>query len=150
MPAAPKLIERFVVEATCDELRRRGWDATPVASTASRGVDIVATRGRHVLHVEAKGAGSSQQHTSRYGKAFDSRQVDTCVSKAVLRALDALSGGRLAGVAFPDNAAYRARVDRAANALAMLAVAIFWVAEDGNVRVENAGALVAAEASENR
>ena len=59
-------------------------------------------------------------------------------------------GGRFAGVAFPDNAAYRKRVDRAAEALAKLAVAIFWVNEDGSVRIENAGALAAAEGSESR
>lgn len=137
----PVLVEGFVVEATCAELTRRGWVATPVPTTASRGVDIVATHGTVELWVEAKGAGSSRQGSSRYGKSFTASQVDTCVSKAALKALEAVTAGVAAAVAFPDNPDFRVKVQRSGAALRQLNVAIFWVAETGEVIIENEAAL---------
>jgi hypothetical protein len=133
----PVLVEAYVVECTANELRRRGWAVTPVQTTATHGVDIVATRGDVRLHIEAKGAGSSRPGSSRYGKSFNSGQVDICVAKACHKALEALSAGYRAAVAFPDNAAFRARVRLVELALARLEVGVFWVSEDQSVNVDN-------------
>ena len=133
----PVLVEAFVVSAAASELTRRGWTVTPVPSTAAHGVDIVSRRDGRVLHIEAKGAGSSRPGSSRYGKSFNSGQVDICVAKACHKALEALSAGHQAGVAFPDNPAFRARVQRVEAALERLEVGVFWVREDESVSVDN-------------
>jgi hypothetical protein len=138
LSGVPILVEAVVVDATCAHLESRGWRIDHVARTTARGEDIVAERAGVYLTIEAKGAGSSQRHTRRYGRPFDKGQVFICVSTAALKAMKAVSSGqRRAGLAFPDNAAFRLQVGEIAVALAALCIAVFWVAEDGTVAIDS-------------
>ena len=133
----PVLVEGFVVSATCAALAASGWAPTPVPHTAARGVDITAVKGRVRLLVEAKGAGSSVATSSRYGKPFTSGQVEISVAAAVYKALS-VQPPDIAGVALPDLPIFHRKVNMGiARNLTRLDIAIFWVSEDGSVRIEN-------------
>lgn len=131
------LYEDDVVNAVVAHLRADGWEIVSTALATQPGDDIVATRHGERLIVEAKGQGSSKAHTSRYGQSFDSGQVLTHVSVAILRALHVASAGTsTAAVALPADAAHRRRVDPALPALSKVGVIVFWVEQDGGVTVQ--------------
>ena len=132
----PILVEGFVVESACRALAEAGWQVTPVPSTHAPGVDITAVQGTERLLVEAKGAGSSREGSKRYGKPFNSGQVEISVGAAIYKALGVRKPD-LAGVAFPDLPLYRSKVGgtRSEN-LGLLGISVFWVAEDGSVTID--------------
>lgn len=131
------LYEDDVVEAVCAYLTRGGWTIESSATVLDHGDDIVASRGARRLVVEAKGEGSSQSHTRRFGAPFTSNQVRSHVAVAVLRSLGVYSErGAIPALAFPDNPHHRERVARIWPALAELGVVVFWVASDSAVEVQ--------------
>ena len=126
-----------MVDAVCDHLITGKWQIVSRARATEHGVDIVATREGTRLEVEAKGAGSSKPHTARYGRAFNRGQVFDHVAKAVLKALRVASTGNAqAAVAFPDNSDHRAEVELVRVALQRAGIVVFWVSDEGKVRVE--------------
>jgi hypothetical protein len=59
------------------------------------------------------------------------------VAKAVLKALRVASAGNArAAIAFPDNGDHRAEVELVRVALQRAGIIVFWVSEEGTVRVE--------------
>lgn len=131
--------ENDVVNAVARYLARAGWVPQSTAFVTEHGHDLVLKRGAEVLMIEAKGAGSSKGHTSRFGLAFDSRQVGDHVAKAAARCLEVWSTGEARpGMALPDNAAHRSRVEKMMAALDRLGVVVFWVADDGTVTTSGA------------
>jgi hypothetical protein len=131
------LTEDEVIDAVRDRLTGQGWRVVSRASAVERGTDLVVEREYVRLEIEAKGAGSSKPHTSRFGKSFDKGQVLDHVAKAVLKALRVVSVGEArAGIALPDNPDHRAEVARVRNALRKLEVTLFWVSESGVVSEE--------------
>ncbi len=62
------LHEQAVVASVCDYLDRHGFETTAQEEVYHHGPDLVATRGSVRLIDEAKGEGSSQTHTMRYGR----------------------------------------------------------------------------------
>jgi hypothetical protein len=131
------LTEDDVVDAVCAWLRAEGYEIKQQLLATQRGFDIVARKNGVELVIEAKGAGSSKAHTARFGQEFNSGQVFDHVAKAVLKALRVVSKGTArAGIALPENATHRRHLEEAAPALARVGVVLFWVTEDGRVRVE--------------
>lgn len=59
------LTENDVVDAVVKHLQRDGWRIECTSSTNERGHDILATKGKTKLAVEAKGGKSSKSGTSR-------------------------------------------------------------------------------------
>lgn len=132
------LTEGQVVEATCRELRGRGYAIVSTASVTRHGHDIVAEKEGRNLFIEAKGAGSSKQGTARYGSQFNSGQVFDHVAKAVLKALRVVSSGTgRAGIALPDNEAHHREVDQVSSALNRSGIAVFWVQESLQVLIDS-------------
>lgn len=132
------LTEDEVVDAVCRKLAADGYSITQRALATQRGFDIVAHKDGVDLVVEAKGAGSSKVGTSRYGMEFSRNQVYDHVAKAVLKALRVVSVGNAeAAIALPDNASHRREIEKVAAALARVQVTVFWVNEDGGVRIES-------------
>ena len=133
------LTEDFVVDSVCRALSADGYTIVQQLLATERGFDIVAQRDGKELVIEAKGAGSSKAGTARYGKEFNSNQVFDHVAKAVLKALRVVSSdGLRAGIALPDNASHQREVVQVAPALRQAGVAVFWVSESGDVRVDAA------------
>jgi hypothetical protein len=129
------LYEDDVVSAVVRHLRAHGWTIESMALATQHGDDIVATRNGERLIVEAKGEGSSKEHTSRFGKPFNQGQASTHVGLAVLRSLRVVSEGTAtAAIALPDVPSHRREVERVARALSNVGVWVFWVAQDGEVR----------------
>ena len=134
---AVSLTEDRVVEAVCQKLVSDGYLILQQATATQHGHDIVARKGRQDLIIEAKGAGSSKAGTARYGVEFNSNQVFDHVSKAVLKAMRVVSGGReRAGIALPDNPRHRHEIDQVAPSLRRAGIAVFWVDERFEVRVD--------------
>jgi Holliday junction resolvase-like predicted endonuclease len=132
------LTEENVVDAVCRDLEGRGYTIITRATVTQHGHDIVASKDGANLIIEAKGAGSSKMGTARYGSAFTSNQVFDHVAKAVLKAMRVVAGGEdRGGVALPDDASHRREVDQVIHALHAAGIAVFWVAEDGKVRVDS-------------
>jgi hypothetical protein len=131
------LTEDDVVNAVCARLTGDGYEIVQRATATQRGYDVVAVKKGRKLVVEAKGAGSSKEWTKRHGSEFSSVQVFDHVAKAVLKALRVISAGTdCAGVAFPDNAAHRREIELVSTALRGAGIAVFWVNDDHEVRVD--------------
>lgn len=132
------LTEEHVIEAVCRQLEARGYTIATRATVTQHGPDIVASKGGENLVIEAKGAGSSKEGTARYGSAFTSNQVFDHVAKAVLKAMRVASGEEdRAGVALPDDASHRREVDQVIHALRAAGIAVFWVSEQSEVRIDS-------------
>lgn len=129
------IYEDHVVEAVCALLREHGYEIESKSTVRQHGEDIVANRDGQRIVVEAKGEGSSKEHTKRFGKPFTKGQVFDHVAKAVLKALRVASAGEARpAVALPDNPHHRDEIARAQPALRRAGVGVFWVAADGESR----------------
>jgi hypothetical protein len=132
------LTEDRVVDAVCRLLEVEGFEIVQRATAIQRGYDIVGRRGSTDLVIEAKGAGSSKAGTARFGREFNSGQVFDHVAKAVLKALRIVASGTArAGVALPDNESHRREIELVAPALRQAGVAVFWVNDQDEVRVDS-------------
>ena len=78
------LREGDVIDAVCRCLEARGYRIDQRLSTEETGIDIIASRGSNRILVEAKGATSSRESSSRYGKRFSSSQRKDHVAKELL------------------------------------------------------------------
>ena len=133
------LTENEIVDAVCKRLSEAGYRIDSRAATHQRGVDIVASRRRTKLFVEAKGDTTSRQ-SSRAGYPFDRKQCGTHVSVALFTAARLVQEGLEAGerrqvaIALPDNERHRGLVREIRWALVRLRVAVIWVDEAKIVR----------------
>ena len=133
------LTEDAVINLLCEHLTADGWKIVSKALPDQRGTDGVATRAGARLEVEAKGEGSSKAHTARFGQPFNQAQARVHVGEAVLKALAVVAEGKAhAAIALPDGRRHRSLVEPVRPALERLEITVFWVREDGTVRVEPA------------
>jgi hypothetical protein len=121
------LTEDEVLDAVTAQLIEAGWTIAARARTNQPGDDLVAERDGERIIIEAKGGGSSKEHTSRYGQPFSRGQVRHHVAMAVARALRVVSRAEAsAGVAFPDAPLHREEVKSLSTALDTLGIRVFW------------------------
>lgn len=130
------LYEDDVTDAVCAELERRGWSVEQRLRSTQRGDDIVATRGDVRFVIECKGETSSDPATRRYGAAFSASQVNSHVSRAMLRAMRVVSEGNWAGVAFPEERLHRIEIKKVRVAVERLGVVVCWVTPNNVVTIE--------------
>ena len=130
------ITENEVVERVTSYLRDNGYEVSQSLGTYEKGVDIVAEKDGFTLYVEAKGATSSKEGSSRFGKGFDKNQVKTHVAMAILASMKILSSkpDAKAGIALPDNTDHRELIEETKPSLEKLGLIIFWVGE-GSVLV---------------
>lgn len=129
------LTENEVLEKLSTYLRDSGHEILQQASTAQRGVDLVARKDNRTWYIEAKGATSSKKGTNRYGKPFNASQVRSHVSRAILQCMKTLNGeaavpGSQVGIALPDNEAHRNLVAEIYPSLKKLDITLFWVSAE--------------------
>jgi hypothetical protein len=133
------LREYEVVDATVNYLRENGWYIEGQARGKTRGPDIIASRGGHRLIVEAKGEGSSEEASARYGRPFDGGQVRMHVARAVYTAMSVIDRRETEGaVALPSTALHREYVKAIQSSLDTLQIAVLWVDRDRRV-IEDRG-----------
>lgn len=114
-----------------DSVRRSlvdaGWTIDQRAGLTDHGHDIVATKDKRRLIIEAKGAGSAKPGSARFGKAFDSGQVFDHVAKAILKALRAVDDGDFGAVALPADKYHRREIAAVRVSLNQVGIGVFWV-----------------------
>lgn len=128
------LTENDVISATCSKLQELGFDIVQSLHTSEKGIDIIARKGEMILYVEAKGETSASITSSRYGKPFNSNQIDSHISRALLTTSKLIQQkqGELfkVAIALPDNAGHRKVVNQIKIVLETLSIVVIWVSED--------------------
>src|SRR5689334_9226295 len=132
------LSEDDVVTAVCEHLKNTGYRVVSSCTTKQRGIDVVAEQlsSKSMFRIEAKGETSNDPNSRRFGKPFDSAQVESHVAGAFHAAAGMLNGqGDRAAMAFPDTLLHRRHVAQVAEAIRKLDLVVFWVAADRSVTV---------------
>lgn len=129
------LTENEVVDAVRKHLVSHGWEIRSFAYGQDPGYDIHASRDGRELMVEAKGAGSGTAGTARFGRPFTHGQVIAHVSRAVFVALERLNEGFESAIALPNNAHHQAAVQRVIHPLRQLGVLVYFVSDDGSIKI---------------
>jgi hypothetical protein len=129
----------------CSALRKAGWNIERFADTSQSGVDVVASRGKHGLYIEAKGVTSSKELSTRFGKVQNSSQIFIQTATALLRCAELRSGNTDADVciAIPDHDSFRKRIERIEMVLKASRIGVLWVAADSSVTGWNTTCLCA-------
>jgi hypothetical protein len=142
------LVESDVVDAVCTHIAMLGYSIQQRLPPTKKGVDIIATRAwaPQELWIEAKGETSELMSSRRYGKPFDSAQVNIHVAEAVYTAIKHLSAiptgqSRLICIALPSNALHRKYAEAVSPTLMRLRIPIFWVDANKSVTISPTKAL---------
>lgn len=129
------LSENHVIDAVCDHLVGGGYVIKSRAYTTFRGHDIHATKpGEADLLVEAKGEGSNNRKSNRFGKIFTKNQVNDHVGRALIRAFHNKAKRFDSAIAFPDNSDHRNEVIPILSLLKMAGLRVFLVSSALRVR----------------
>lgn len=110
-------------------------------NTKEKGYDVVACyrNSDRRLIIEAKGATSAREGSSRFEKGFTPNQIRSHVARAFYAAAATLQhekGNAHSGIAFPDTVNHRKFVDAIAQPLKTLGIKVFWVQNNGGVSDE--------------
>ena len=128
------LNENDVVELLIKHLISNNYKIIQSLNTNSKGIDIIAdnikTNAR--LFIEVKGETSSKEHTNRFGKAFDSKQIRNHISRAVFAAMKVISlkpaGAKTkAAIALPATDGHKKEFNNIRLAVKQLNIKVFWV-----------------------
>ena len=126
------LTENDILAALVKFLTVKGYTEIEVLTTVQKGIDLKAKApdGMQLL-VEAKGETSSKEHSNRFGKPFDGKQIWTHVSVAIVKTLTTMNeyGDQYTyGMAFPEN--HRKMLQDLKLPLDKLGITVFIVSED--------------------
>jgi hypothetical protein len=108
-----------------------------VRSVIDRGTDIIVNspKLKALLMIEAKGQTSSKKYTSRFGDEFSKNQKEDHLGRALLRSLQYISQGKMAGIALPADNEDIGLVQSLKPALERLGAIVFLVKQDKTVDV---------------
>jgi hypothetical protein len=143
------LIESQVVDAVCRLLSEKGFAIVQRLPPTKHGVDIIARSANQPpteLWVEAKGATSERKGSKRFGKPFDSAQVNIHVAEAFYTAAKHVKtpvehGRRIVAIALPSDVLHRRYVAPIQPALDALSIGVLWVEPDDSVKPSPEGFL---------
>lgn len=131
------LNENDIRNKLTEYLEATGFSILQSLNTTSKGVDVIAEniKTKQRLFVEVKGETSSKEHTSRFGKSFDGKQVRNHIARAIFAAMKVLSdkpAGNMtkAAIALPANDAHRKELETVKSVVQQLGIKIFWVDKD--------------------
>lgn len=135
------LTENDVVAKVAAFLESNGYRIESQLSTSQQGTDIIARSTKTGLRIliEAKGATSSKRGTNRFGRPFTRNQSKAHLGVALLTALrlrQNLPAGDRVALAFPETAPNPDLLAEIGSSLHLLELGIFWVGENGSVRME--------------
>ena len=125
------LTESDVIAAVWAYLKSAGYEIKQRLRETRRGIDIIAVRGNETLRIEAKGATSSRDGSSRHGKRFNSNQALDHIAKAFYKAAAVRADGPRIGIAIPGDKNHLAKVAAIQAVLTELAITTYWVYDDG-------------------
>jgi len=132
------LREMDVIRSVARYLRdEKRYDVEAVESVYERGPDIIARspKLKHELAIEAKGQTSSKSDSNRFGKEFNKNQKEDHLGRALVKALQFVSKGKITGIALPSDETDVALVNSIKPALERLGVVVFLVRMDKTVEI---------------
>jgi len=131
--------EYEVITSVCNFLESHNCCINQQLNENEKGDDIIAVNQTNQrIYIEAKGETSSKKGTNRYGKAFNSSQILTHISRALYRAISMREKySSHVGIALPETKNHLLEIQNINNTLQEIKIEVFWVKADGTVRVEN-------------
>jgi hypothetical protein len=136
------LNENNVVDYLIQSLEVNGYSVKQALYDNQKGIDVIAQNHNSTLFIEAKGATSGVETSSRYGKPFNSNQVFDMVSKVIFKALSNTNDAKFDDkrdftcIALPNIEIFKKTHAKVSRHLTMLGIITFWVSEDGGVAIE--------------
>ena len=130
------LTENDVVNAVSSFLIEQGYTIDQALTTSQQGIDIEATKPDGTrCYVEAKGATSSKQDSSRYGKEFNGNQIKTHIGVALLKSFQTLQLHPASEVviALPGNDGHRKVIDSMFTPIKTSGIKVFFVNNGASV-----------------
>ncbi len=143
------LLEPDVARAVSARLRTEGYQLIQQLRAAQHGDDLVAVKrsgaGRE-LRVKVVGEPLSPPELGRSGRSLDASAVHILVADAFFKTAQIVSQPAAnvevrAAMALPDKPGHRAAVRQIEPVLNQLAIAVFWVKEDGTVQFQSSWTL---------
>jgi predicted CopG family antitoxin len=133
------LFESDVITSVCNYLKNNNFEIIQQLNENQQGDDIIAiNQQKQKFYIEAKGETSSKESSNRFGKEFNSSQKKVHVSQALYRAIKMKEeNNSLSGIAFPETKGHLALIEPIKQTLQNIGIEVFWVKNDGTVRVEN-------------
>jgi Holliday junction resolvase-like predicted endonuclease len=138
LPKGLMIYEDDVVLHTAQFIKYVGWDILQQLTSTEQGFDIIAEKNGIKLYVEAKGGTSKSKTSNRYGVPFNPNQAKDHIRKALGKVAEAITQDPTCQIALAlpyekDHYDYSLKI---AEALKRLKISIFWVTEDGQVKVD--------------
>ena len=132
------LFESDVISSVCNFLKKYDFEIIQQLNENQQGDDIIAKNKSQKMYIEAKGETSSKKGSNRFGQEFNSSQKKVHVSQALYRAIKMKEeNNSLSGIAFPETTGHIALIEPIKKTLQEIEIEVFWVKNDGTVRVEN-------------
>jgi predicted CopG family antitoxin len=133
------LFESDVISSVCNYLKKYNFDILQQLDENQKGDDIIAINNKgQKIYIEAKGETSSKESSNRFGKEFNGSQKKVHVSQALYRAIKMKEeNNSLSGIAFPETKGHLSLIEPIRQTLQKIGIEVFWVKDDGTVRVEN-------------
>ena len=129
------LNQQGVIDAVAAHLERDGFI---VEAGQRQSPNIVGRKKGGSVLVEARGQTSAEPTSSRFGEPFKRSQIVEHVAQKLYSALKLsekkVSGDEIA-LAFPDDPDHQECLDAISNTLRKLGIRIYWVDEEGHVRI---------------
>ena len=124
------LTENDILENLSNYLIAKGYKENQRLSTIQLGVDLIAENDSEILYIEAKGETSSKSETRRFGKPFDSNQIKSHVSRAILSAFEIISEKpsgikTKAAIALPNNLGHKKLINKILPALNLSGIRVY-------------------------
>jgi hypothetical protein len=136
------LTENEIIKHTCVFLQNNGYRIISQCNTDEKGIDIAAFHSeKGVCCIEAKGQTSSKKDSARFGKKFDSTQINTHIAVAILKSFKTKQNPGVTNVAIslPDDEGHRRVLDSIDLSLKKSGIKVFLVSGDGSVLVYKKG-----------
>ena len=86
--SSEKLTEDEVVGLLMSWLKSSGWSIIDFCLGHTRGIDIIATKNKKTLYIEAQGAKASSNSPIKRRKKFDSGQIKDHLGKAIVKSIE--------------------------------------------------------------
>ena len=133
------LYESDVISSVCDYLKKNNFKIIQQLNENQKGDDIIAINDKkQKFYIEAKGETSSKKTTNNFGNEFNGSQIKVHVSQALYRAIKMKEeNNSLSGMAFPETKGHLSLIEPIKQTLKNIGIEVFWVKDDGTVRVEN-------------
>lgn len=130
-----KQTEDEIILKLIDYLKRNGWLIESYCLGSQRGNDIVASKDKSTLIIEAKGAKASDNAKTKKREKFDSGQIKTHFGKALIKILDEKykNPEAIFGIAHPDDKDIKKNIQHLIPFIQALGIKHYWVSSNGNI-----------------